>query len=55
MALEKSEQRLLIGALSHFDMNKSDGIAQNLTRYVSAADNKAVMRFAKQLAVIRGE
>ena len=54
MALEKSEQRLLICAFSHFNLTKSDEAAQNLTRYVSAADSKAVMGFAKQIAVIRG-
>lgn len=55
MALEKSEQRLLIGTFSHFNLTNSDQTVQNLTRYVSSADSIGVIRFAKQLAVIRGE
>ena len=53
MALEKSEQKLLVGAFSHFVLSKSDEQVQNLTRYVSAADSKAVMGFARQIEVIR--
>ena len=54
MALEKTEQRLLIGTFCDFDLHVSDDKVQNLTRYVSLTDSKGVLRFAEQLAVIRG-
>jgi uncharacterized protein (TIGR02444 family) len=53
MELEKTEQRLLLGAYNLFDAS-SEAKAQNLQRYIAMADNAAVLRYAPHIAQLRG-
>ena len=52
MALEKTEQRLLLGVFNQFSLNPQNN-AQNLQRYVSQADSKAVIDYAGQIERLR--
>jgi uncharacterized protein (TIGR02444 family) len=52
MELEKTEQRLLLGAYNLFD-HEASVQAQNIQRYVAQADKSAALHYASHIALLR--